>query len=158
MKDEQIDTTNPLDVDVSNLDTSFPLVKSGALAEVKLTKVTLLNNAANTLSIEIESLAELPGQEEGKTFPAGHKFYGNINTEPTGESNWDIIKRGFAEFVQFTGQSVTIRQARENSGQFQGITGTIRVGLRPAGTGKDGVYRKAQNQVAEWIKKQSSTN
>lgn len=151
-----VDISNPLDMSFEGLDTSLPKFKPGQIGDFKITKATAMTNEAKTLKLEIESLTEMDDDMGGKLKP-GSKFFGNVNTEPTGKLKEDPkrLLRGpssMGAFGQAFKPALTLRQLRENVEQLQGRTLRIRTGIQPAGTGNDGVYREARAVVSEWLK------
>ena len=148
-----VDTSNPLDMDLSALDPSLPLIKSGVLGEFKLTKASIMSNEAKTVKMEWESLTELPG-DDGGTRKAGTKIFGNLNTQNTGNANVLKGPSSVVAFAQGIGKKFTMSEFQSNPAALQGSTCVLRINIRPAGVGKDGVHRNARNEIAEYVRKQ----
>ena len=154
MTTDQIDPSNPLDMPLGDIKTERPLIKPGILADFKVVKCSLMANESKTFRVELEALNDLDAKDGGGTIPAARaKLFDTINTEPTGQSNWEIIQLNCAEFIQAVDPTATIRTMRDKPEHFQGRTVRVRVGLQNEGTGRDGVWRAAQNRIAEYIKK-----
>ena len=156
MTTDQIDTSNPLDMSLSDIKTERPLIKPGILADFKVVKCSIMTNESKTFRVELEALSDLEAKEGGGTIPAARaKLFDSINTEPTGKSNWELIQLGCARFIQGTDPSATIRIMRDRPEHFQGMTVRLRVGYQAEGTGGDGIWRGAQNRIAEYLPKKA---
>lgn len=155
----EIDSQNPLTMDLSKIDTSRPLMKSGIIVEFKIKTATLNTNDAKTLKLEYVAVSDVEGKEPGTTIPAERAMlFDNINTEPTGKlvnspKPWEMIIQKCGQLIQAVDPKLTILDLRNNPQDLQGRIVRIRVGFEAAGTKNDGVWRGDQNRVAEYIKK-----
>ena len=145
----------PFDLDLSTVDTSIPLIADKQLVEVVISKVVKGKSKTGQamLQIELSTTSPVDSVTPGETINPGAKLFTNIMLEPSGKSDWGMVKRNVGEFVQGVSfgpvqwqEFVNVRFA-----ELQGKTGTVRVGYVAEGPDKTGVFRKAKNEVNMWI-------
>jgi|SRR5882724_2400292 len=142
---------DPLNEDLTMLDTSFPLL-AGDIYDLKVNKAELMTNDAGTVKLEL-STTQPAKSNKGEDLSTGTKVFTNVNTNPTGKSTLEMVKRSVASIIQAS--QLGTKTLNEFKGAVKTLEGKVlraRVIIEPEGTGKDGVFRKARNGVAEWIK------
>lgn len=144
----------PLDTDLSSVDTSFPVIAAGQIVDFAVTGAEVMTNDSNTLKLELTTTGSCQSTK-GDSLPPGVKIFHTVNLKPTGKSNWDIVMRGAAQLIQglkMTGVKIGDLSNDWAKANLIGKTPRLRVGVEAEGTGKDGKWRPARNNVAEWIK------
>lgn len=151
-----IDTSNPLDVNLTGMDSALPKFKPGTLAEFKIEKALAVTNEAKTLKLQLTSLVDLPSDVDGVNRKAGSSLFMTVNTVPTGACDPKTFGKGpngYIALANAIGKPITLRQLQENVENLQGNVITVRTKIKPASDG----YPESDT-VGEFIRKpQAST-
>ena len=145
---ETAPTAGVLDEDVSDVDTSFPLLSEG-LYDMEIQEVTEESNKAKTgtnLKIVVVTTKDSVSPK-GEALNRGMKLTSYIGLTETEKYNTDSIKRNVAGFVQAVGCGITKVKPFD---QFKGKIVRVKVSIRPAGKDKTGVEREAANDL-KWV-------
>jgi hypothetical protein len=143
---------NPFDTDLSTIDTGFPLLV-GEIYEMRIAKIDVKDNEAETAQFELTTTAPAKSVD-GDQLEVGTKVFATTNLKATGKATQSMIAKRLGEIIQATGATgFTVSNFKERRGDLIGQTVRVRVGVKPAGNDKKGVYRKARNEVTEWLRK-----
>lgn len=142
---------NPLDIDLSGVETSFPLLGGPQKLNLKVEKAELVpgtkNPNAKMLSLEL-STTEVANGVNGDPLSPGTRIFHRENYVPVGKLTTDMIVRGMGSIVQSAGlTNVRLSDIESWYKTLEGHVLKCNVILEPA---KDGY--KARNSVDEFIK------
>lgn len=143
---------NPLDIDLSTVDTSRPLLQGPQYLDLKVEKAELVpgskNPAARMLSLELSTTGPAPSVT-GDTLGAGIRVFHRANIVPVGKLTFDQITKELGGIVQAAGLTgVKLGQIDQWYKQLEGrILRKCRVILEPEQT-KDGKTYPPKNSVS----------
>src|ERR1019366_4335529 len=143
-----------LDMDLNSIDTSFPLIAAGAIADFQVEKIEAVTTKANSPMLKLTLKSTSPvASVKGDTLNPGVTVFHNINLAPTGKATAQMVAQNIAQFTQAMGITGTLG-AFINGGymQAQGRTVRVKVAYIPEGPDKTGVVRKAKNEVSSFVK------
>lgn len=143
--------SNPLDVDLSSVETAFPLLGGPQKVHLKVEKAELVSGTKNPnakmLSLEL-STTEPANGVNGDPLPPGTRVFHRENYVPVGKLTTDQIVRGIGAIVQSAGLTgVRLSDIDNWYKQLEGKVLYCNIVLEPP---KDGY--KARNSVDEFIK------
>jgi fructosamine-3-kinase len=158
----------PLDGDLGSVDTSFPLLSDREpYYDLRVEKVEMKTSKAGKAmaSVQLVNVAPATGMK-GEQLPAGSvSVFENLNLEPSGKSDWNIVTRNVAQVVQAAGLTskngfdwkqfgATTQEQCMNGArwlpQLQGKIIRAKVGYEPAGT-RDGKNYREKNVIVTYV-------
>lgn len=148
-------TAPPLDLDLSSIDTSLPLLAAG-IYDLQIAKVEPKTTKSNSPMLALDLVTTGPAEsQEGTQLGAGIHVFSNLNLAPSGKATWEIVLRNIAAVTQAAGIQTNYGEFAANAaGLLQGKTVRCRVGITPAGTDKNGKSFRAKNEIEVWMKAQ----
>ena len=112
------------------------------------------------IALEHKNIGPVPGRKGEVIQANGLTLFNNVNTVPTGKSNWDIVKRGMAELIQAIPGGVPgagLNNVDTWAPQLQGKVVRARVGFEAAGTAmKNGERTKKDRNTLDYYCKAGS--
>ncbi len=158
---------NPLSMSLNDMDTSIPLLDKGTY-DLRITKVELATTSGKGGNAAVPMLkGEAVNVDSGTTpkgdvIPPGQaKLFFNVVLAPTGKLDWGMVGRSVAEIVQATKMDLSsygstglqqIQAAPTWHKMLEGRVGRAQVAYVPEGPDKQGVVRRAKNEIAYWTK------
>jgi hypothetical protein len=147
-------TSLPLDIDLNSIDTSFPLIANGAIADFVVEKIEAGTTKANAPMLKLTLKTTSPvASVKGDTLNAGVSVFHNINLSATGKATPQMVAQNIAAFAQAVGLTGSLGEFI-NGGYMaaQGRPVRVKVAYIPEGPDKSGTLRKAKNEVGSFIK------
>lgn len=148
----------PLDMDLSTVDTSMPLLKDNEIYQFKIDKAEIKpTNDSKGRYISLDMVTTMPAKGiKNEDFGPGIHVFDNQNVIPTGKATWDMIKRNVAALIQAIEggiQGATLGNVDQWVSQLNGRTLRAKIGFVPEGISKkDGKAYRAKNEVLLYIK------
>lgn len=143
----------PLDMDLSTIDLSLPLIADG-IYDVRVEKAEMKQTSAGHPMIALELVTTAPATSiKGEPLNAGVRIFDNINTVATGKATMEMVQRNVAGLVQaakLTG--ATMPTIPQWAPQLVGRILRVKVGYQPEGISKTGKPFKAKNVIAAYLK------
>jgi hypothetical protein len=124
---------DPYDVDVSAVDTSFPVLSANTyeLAVAEITKVQ--NNAQTGENIKMQLKTTSPGiSTTGEPIPAGFIIHHNISLTPTEKYREANIAKSIASFAQSAGIQGKVSAFMADPSLLASAVVTAKVGVKKA--------------------------
>lgn len=147
----------PLDVDLSSVDTSFPLLVDG-IYDLRCDKAEIKDTAdhkGRLAELQLVTVAPATGRKGEALEPGATRIFERIMLAPTGKATWDMVLRNMGSVVQAVQGGMPMRCTPQTADQWvpmlQGRTFRCRVGYEPAGT-KNGKSFNEKNVVTQWVK------
>lgn len=148
---------NPMDIDLSSVDVSRPLLKGNLPYDFKIVKAEIKPNANGTTKrLEVELATTAPAESvNGEQLQPGVRVFHGVNLSPSGKSTWEIVTRGVAELIQSLPGGIPgakIGNADAWHKQLEGKNLRARVIFKPEEQGKDGKSYRAKNEISTFVK------
>ncbi len=158
---------NPLNMSLNDMDTSIPLLATDTY-DLRITKAEVgetkgANGAAKVPLLKLELVTQDPAKSvKDESLPAGQKVFTNIMLAPTGKSDWGMVGRNVAAFIQSAQFDLSpygsngmdqLRAVPTWHKMLEGRTVRAKVSYVPEGPDKTGVHRQAKNEVAYFSKR-----
>ncbi len=148
----------PLDLDLSKVDISMPLLADGTYdfvcekAEQKATK----DGKGSMISLDYKTLNPAKARD-GSDLGAGIHVFDNCMVVPTGKGTWDMVARNAGAIIQGARPAMppgcNLQNVAQWAPQLVGKTFRLKIGYAPAGTSKDGKAFKEKNTVELYVTK-----
>ena len=144
----------PLDIDLNSIDTSFPHIANGAIADFIVEKIEPFTTKSNAPALKLTLKTSTPVQSvKGDTLNSGVTVFHNINLAATGKATAQMVAQNIGQFAQAVGLTGTLGEFI-NGGYMtaQGRTVRAKVAFVAEGPDKTGTMRKAKNEISSFIK------
>lgn len=145
----------PLDTDLNQIDTSFPLAANGSVIDFSIDKVEKKQNASKVdmLAIELKSASPTTSVKGDQLLPGAIKVFHNINLAPSGKATVQMVAANIGEFAQAVGLTGTLGEFI-NGGYMQAQGRQVRATVNYVAEGPDkkGINRKAKNEIGHFMK------
>lgn len=122
---------DPMDVNVSDIDTSFPRLAANVYT-LKVTSAELVDNKAGTgknLKVQLET-TENATSMQGETLSPGVKLTNNLSITPTEKYSQNSIAKAVASLMQSAGLEGTPKTLINDPSQLVGKLVTAKVGIQ----------------------------
>ena len=148
-------TAPPLDLDLSTVDTSMPLIADGSIVDLTIAKVEKRNSTTTPglqmLSLDMVTQGPTKAQD-GADLGAGVHVFHNLNLSPSGKATWDMVARNLAQVTQAIGLAVKYQDIVDNgTALLQGQTLRAKLKVVPEGV-RNGKSYRAKNEVSVFMK------
>ena len=151
----EITNASLLDLDLSSVDTSLPLIADREVVDFIVDGVEkkLTSKGDEMVALKLKSITPTRSVK-GEDLQPGVLVFHNINLVPTGKATMDMVVRNLAEVIQAAGLSGVTYQDFKSSRytELQGKTLRARVAYIPEGPDKTGVVRRAKNEVGLFVR------
>lgn len=124
---------DPMDIDVSDVDTSFPRLAANVY-ELEISKAEVVDNKAGTgknLKVQLKTTAPATSTE-GEPMVAGTFITTNISLTPTEKYSQDSINKAVTLLMKSAGLTGKISAVRDNPSSLEGKRVTAKVGINKA--------------------------
>ena len=151
----EINNASLLDLDLSSVDTSLPLIADREVVDFIVDGVEKkpTTNGGEMVALKLKSITPTRSVK-GEDLQPGVLLFHNINLVPTGKATLDMVVRNLAEVIQAAGLSgVTYPDFKASRyTELQGKQLRVRVAYVPEGPDKKGIVRRAKNEVGLFVK------
>lgn len=143
---------NPLDCDLTQIDTSMPLLAPATL-DLKIAKVELKktkDGLTDMLNIEHKTV-DMAKSVKDETLHPGVTLFNTLCLQPRGALTAEMVRRSGAELAQAAKVDPTFRFLQHYK-TLEGKVVRAKVEVAPEGVDKNGKAFRAKNVVAYYVK------
>lgn len=136
----EINTNIDLNVDLNNLDLSFPVMAPGKLQlEIGSAELKPTVSGGSRINLKFTNVREVPA-EDGSIIPAkGSTFFFNVNLTPSGKMTAAMVLRNVGSLIQAVGglPGARVTNAEQWVDSLPGKTCLAQVKVKPESTDKN---------------------